>query len=367
MLSNIPTICTIVGNLASSRHMTTIRKRFEYPVSLDPFPEGWFYVASRQDLRRAKSNILRKTWMGVDVIVWIDGDGRICVADSTCPHMGADLGPDAGGRISQGQLVCPFHGFQFDGTGQCVATPYADPPGAARLRVFPAREIAGLIFAWWGLNGQDEPRWDLPAESPDQTGWCSLRVRTFRFPGHPQETTENSVDLAHLRFIHGYDSVTRWESLSVDGHLLESQFDFLSKRNICGVASLTFNVSASAHIYGLGYSYVEIHEKSIGMDMRMWILASPVDGVLIDMTLASQVREIRNPKRVVAGLRFLPVKLRAPVMNRFIASSQDRDVKDDIVVWSRKKYLSRPRLCRSDGEVMPFRAYCAQFYPQRSD
>ncbi len=347
--------------------MATLRKKFEYAQYLHPFPEGWFYVASRQDLRRAKSNILRKTWMGVDVVVWSDDDGQVCVAESTCPHMGANLAPDAGGRISQGRLVCPFHGFQFDATGQCVATPYADPPGAARLRVFPVREIAGLIFAWWGLDGEHEPRWDLPAESPDQSGWSSLRVRTFRFPGHPQETTENSVDLAHLRFVHGYDSVTRWEPLSVDGTLLESQFDFLSKRKIGGVVSLTFDVSASAHIYGLGYSYVEIREKSIGMDMRMWILATPVDGVLIDMTLASQVREIRNPKRIVAGLRFLPVKLRAPVMNRFIASRQDRDVKDDIVVWSRKKYLSRPRLCRSDGEVMPFRAYCAQFYPQPAD
>ena len=36
--------------------MTSVRRRFEYAQHLDPFPEGWFYVASRQDLRRAKSN-----------------------------------------------------------------------------------------------------------------------------------------------------------------------------------------------------------------------------------------------------------------------------------------------------------------------
>ena len=57
------------------------------------------------------------------------------------------------------------------------------------------------------------------------------------------------------------------------------------------------------------------------------------------------------------------MKLRAPVMNRFIASRQNQDVQDDIVIWSRKRYRPRPRLCRSDGEIMPFRAYCAQFYP----
>ena len=347
--------------------MTSVRRRFEYAQTLHPFPEGWFYVANRQDLRRAKSNILRKTWMGVDTVIWSDDDGRVCVAESKCPHMGANLGPDGGGRISQGRLVCPFHGFQFDAAGQCVATPYADPPSAARLQVFPVREIAGLIFAWWGLDGESEPRWDLPDQSPELDGWSSLRVRTFRFPGHPQETTENSVDLAHLRFVHGYDSVTRWAPLSVDGPLLESRFDFLSKRKVGRIATLTLDISAAALIYGLGYSYVEIHEKSIGMELRMWILATPVDGDLIDMSLASQVREIRKPKRFIAGLGFLPVMFRAPIMNWFISTRQDRDVRDDIVVWSRKQYLSRPRLCRSDGEIMPFRAYCAQFYPEPPD
>ena len=135
--------------------MTSVRRRFEYAQHLDPFPQGWFYVASRQDLRRAKSSILRKTRMGVDIVVWSDDDGSVCVAESRCPHMGANLGPDGGGRISQGRLVCPFHGFQFDATGQCVATPYADPPRACRLRVFPAREMVGLIFAWWGIDGRE--------------------------------------------------------------------------------------------------------------------------------------------------------------------------------------------------------------------
>ena len=34
----------------------------------------------------------------------------------------------------------------------------------------------------------------------------------------------------------------------------------------------------------------------------------------------------------------------------------------DVIIWSRKQYRSRPRLCRSDGKIMSFRAYCAQFY-----
>ena len=112
----------------------------------------------------------------------------------------------------------------------------------------------------------------------------------------------------------------------------------------------------------MGYSFVEIREHSIGFDLRLWILSTPVDGKLIDMSLVSQVREIRNPMRWIAGLGFIPPRLRAQVINRFMAAQQEKDVQQDVEIWDRKRYLSHPRLSRSDGEVRAFRAYCAQFY-----
>ncbi len=304
--------------------------------------------------------------MGENVVAWSDESGRVCVAEAYCPHLGAGLWPDAGARVCGGRLLCPFHGYEFDATGQCVATPYAPAPKTAKLRVFETSEIAGLVFAWWGIGGRG-PQWGLPEEPVEQTGWTGLRIRTTRFAGHPQETTENSVDLGHLRYVHGYDNVGRVGKLKVDGHRLESDFDFSRSRRIAGFATVKFQVSARTSIYGLGYSFVEVREHSIGMDLRLWVLAAPVDGTLIDVTLVSQVREIRGPKRWFAGLGFLPPGLRAPVMNWFTASQQVDDVMQDLVIWENKRYEPRPRLCRSDGEIMPFRYYCAQFYPDQGD
>ena len=329
-----------------------------------PFPEGWYFVASREAIVKAK--LIQKTWVGENIVAWSDEHGRVCVAEAYCPHLGSDLGPVAGGRVCEGRLVCPFHGYEYDATGQCVATPYAPPPRFTGLRVFETREILGLIFAWWGIRGR-APQWSLPANPPDQAGWSGLEIRTLRFPGHPQETTENAVDLAHLRYVHGFGSVDRIERALVDGPCLESRFDFRSTRRIAKIATLTLDVSACTRVFGLGYSFVEIRERSIGMDLRLWILATPVDSTLIDLSLVSQVREIRNPKRWIAGLGFLPLKLRAPIMNKFIVSQQQREVLQDVVIWSRKRYQSRPRLCRSDGEIMTYRHYCAQFYPDPRD
>ena len=340
--------------------MITRRREPSVDVLPSPFPEGWYFVASRQDL--LKAGLIQKTWMGENIIAWCDDNGRVCVAESYCPHLGSDLGPAAGGRIRSGRLVCPFHGYEYDATGQCVATPFADPPRTAKLRVFETQEVLGLIFAWWGIGGR-EPQWSLHPDPPERTGWSNHNIWTVRFPGHPQETTENSVDLAHLRYVHGYRSVDRIGTVSVNGPLFESRFDFRRTRKVAGIGRFTLDVSARTLVYGLGYSFVDIRERTIGMDMRLWVLATPVDGTLIDLSLVSQVREIRSPRRWIAGLGFLPPRLRAPVMNKFISVMQQRDVLQDVIIWSRKRYRSRPRLCRSDGEIMPFRAYCSQFYP----
>lgn len=118
--------------------------------TLSPFPEGWFFVTTRKALLREK--LIEKTWMGEEVVAWCDGEGRICVADAMCPHLGSHLGPTVGGIVRDGCLVCPFHGFEFDTTGQCVATPNAPAPKAAKLKVYETREILGLVFAWYGSN-----------------------------------------------------------------------------------------------------------------------------------------------------------------------------------------------------------------------
>ncbi|MDE0579388.1 MAG: Rieske 2Fe-2S domain-containing protein [bacterium] len=329
---------------------------------LSPFPEGWYFIASRQSLEES-ANLIRRTWMGEEVVVWCDDDTSVCVSDAYCPHLGSDLGPDVGGCVRNGRLVCPFHGFEYDTGGQCVATPFGPPPKAARLRVFETCEIAGLIFAWWGTGGRP-PQWHLPEEEPDQEGWSKHHFWISRFPGHPQETTENSVDLVHLSHVHGYDSVSRVEPLEVDGAFLRSRFDFGRKFRIAKVARMRLDVAANALIYGLGYSYVEIRERSIGLDMRMWILATPIDGEVIELSIVSQTGPVRKPNRKIAGLAFLPVRLRAPIVNRFMAFYEKQDVLQDVPIWSAKQYRSRPRLSRADGEIMQFRSYCKQFYPE---
>ena len=41
-----------------------------------------------------KAKLMQKTWMGEDIVVWCDENGRVCVAEAFCQRLGSHLGRD---------------------------------------------------------------------------------------------------------------------------------------------------------------------------------------------------------------------------------------------------------------------------------
>ena len=39
-----------------------------------------------------RAKLIQKTWMGMNIVAWCDENGRVCVAEAYCPHLGSDLG-----------------------------------------------------------------------------------------------------------------------------------------------------------------------------------------------------------------------------------------------------------------------------------
>ena len=142
-----------------------------------------------------RAKLIQKTWMGMNIVAWCDENGRVCVAEAYCPHPGSYLGPPRVGADAMAGSYVPS--MALSSILPASASPLPIPPHRryARLGVFETREVLGLIFAWWGIQGRAS-QWSLPADPPDQADWSGIEIRTNRFPGHPQETTENSVDWA---------------------------------------------------------------------------------------------------------------------------------------------------------------------------
>ena len=183
---------------------------------------------------------------------------------------------------------------------------------------------------------------------------------------HPEYTTENAVDMNHLVHVHDYFDTAQVGRVSVEGPHLKNAFDFKRMRRIAGFP-IVADISLVVHLHGLGYSLVEYREHSIGLEGRVWILVTPIDGTWMEMVLVAQVRHVTHPKRAIVGLRFLPAALRTKIFVKARVDQQAKDVEQDIPIWERKRYRPRPILNRTDGEIMLFRRFCRQFYPDRPE
>ena len=224
------------------------------------FPDGWFFFELSRNMPVGR--LVGRQWMGRQVVGWRDHTARVCVADAFCPHLGARLSPETGGVIEDGNLVCPLHGFTYEASGACVSTPMAPPTPACQLTVFPVAEVNGFVFAWFDKENR-EPRWTLPVANED--GWTRTDIHRYRIRSHPQETTENTIDLNHLRFLHDFEAVRQVGKSEIHGPRFKTRFRFDGTYNIPILRKVRFELIASVSIWGLGFLFVETVAPTLGV------------------------------------------------------------------------------------------------------
>ena len=114
-----------------------------------------------------------------------------------CAHRGTQLSL---GWVEGDCLRCFYHGWKYDGSGQCVEQPAEPKPFAEKIRIpsYPVREYLGLIFAYLG-EGEPPPFARFPGlERPEIT---IDAVRLDRICNY-FNNIDNSLDNAHVRFVH---------------------------------------------------------------------------------------------------------------------------------------------------------------------
>lgn len=145
--------------------------------------------------------------LGQDLVLFKDAKGTFGLLDRDCPHRGADL---SFGRNEGDGLRCPFHGWKFDVTGQCIETP-AEPPGSklcqhVKQRNYPLIERSGILFGWFGP--EVEHAGSTPPAFPALDCFTAPGTHTFAFKGmwacNWLQAFEVGVDPAHASFLHRF-------------------------------------------------------------------------------------------------------------------------------------------------------------------
>ncbi|MFE6775082.1 aromatic ring-hydroxylating dioxygenase subunit alpha [Streptomyces sp. NPDC057702] len=313
-----------------------------------PTPDGWFAVASSAEVRPGR--VVTRRLAGQDVVLYRTASGRLRAVRPFCPHLGAHLGH--GGRVHGENLVCPFHHFEFDPEGTCVATGYGTPPPRARLGTLEHREIAGLVFVWRHGRGEG-PSWEIKA--PPMEGFRPPHCTVRTVVAHPQDFMENVVDTGHFTYVHKIVAETV-DGPHFDGPRIEALYRL--GRTTDGTSGLlASSVTMRMMMQGLGVFHSEVRIPRWGLELRGLFCAVPLDQTHMDYRLAVTVRFPHLRHRGAADA--LARSLAGPMawLNAF-------DTRRDEAIWANSAYLKHPRLAPGDGPILKFRRWARQFYTE---
>lgn len=152
----------------------------------------WWPLATLPELVAGQP--LTRSLHGVPLVLFLDVRGEPAVLHDRCPHRHAPL---SAGRVCQGEIACPYHGWRFAADGRCTAVPGLDHGGGARLTALATRIDHGLVWACAAPDA-DTPEPVAPAvvEAVDAF------IMTATVDCALEEAAENFLDGFHTPFVH---------------------------------------------------------------------------------------------------------------------------------------------------------------------
>jgi phenylpropionate dioxygenase-like ring-hydroxylating dioxygenase large terminal subunit len=170
----------------------------------------WYPIVRSEDLAPGKPEKVKV--LGCNLVAFRDQQGNARVISDTCTHRGASLGgawsAGVGGvqRIVNGCIVCPYHGWEFNGDGECVNIPSigygTKTPPRAKVDAYPTQEKYGIVFAFLGDLPENERPPLLEIEEYGQAGWRANTVLVLEVDYYYERSIENGLDPAHNEFVH---------------------------------------------------------------------------------------------------------------------------------------------------------------------
>lgn len=191
----------------------------------------WYVAALAADVTETPTGV---HMLGQDFVVFRDSKGQAHCLSDICIHRGGSL---CRGKVVEDAVECPYHGWRFNGAGECVAIPSlgenANIPKRARVDSYPVAEKYGWLWVFLG-DAPEAERPPLPDYFPEYDAWEQGQsdewkfVRgTFTFECNWVRAIENGVDHTHAFFVHtdfgnpGKPGVDDYD-LDIDDNKIES-------------------------------------------------------------------------------------------------------------------------------------------------
>eukprot|EP00898_Chlorokybus_atmophyticus_P005162 jgi/Chlat1/5647/Chrsp369S05411 len=239
--------------------------------------EQWYPVAFARDFDKKRP--LAVTMFDVQYALFYDGKrGEFMCVEDRCPHR---LAPLSEGRVTDdGQIQCPYHGWEFDGkNGQVTHIPQmpkseVESGGMKSLssrgcaKSIPTMEKQGMVWIWPGPSDKADPAKAVLIEELDKEDVVSIDyVRDL--PYDYTILVENLMDPAHVPFAHHNTFGNRKTARPLDLEILPAT-DPTGLSGVTGVfasnkGSADRNTRVSFEPPCLYYNLTSMGDKRIGL------------------------------------------------------------------------------------------------------
>ena len=131
------------------------------------FRLSWQPALLAKELPENECPPVRVKLLGERLLAWRDTQGHYSLMDEFCAHRGVSLWF---GRNEHNGLRCPYHGWKYDVTGQCVEIPsepeQSDFHRTIKLQSYPLIERGSVLWTYMG------PPEHQPGRRNTSSRWC---------------------------------------------------------------------------------------------------------------------------------------------------------------------------------------------------
>ena len=281
----------------------------------------WHPVARGVDI--APGEVVPVTLLGEELALWRTPSGELGLVDDLCVHRGTRL--SYGTVSSDGCIRCPYHAWEFDGSGACRFIPQLPEgpiPSRARVGAAQVAEQAGLV--WACLVGEEEQARPLP-QLPEfeHAGWRTYAGEPMFWACQSARQIENFLDIAHFSVVHvdvfGNPDVMEVAPYTVDrssdGWSLTTTIDYLGRNPMVpdetGNPSvetirfdyrveLPFTVALESTMAGSPYVLLSANQPLTAATCQLfWVVAVPDDSPMPDEAIEVGEQMVFHPDRRV--------------------------------------------------------------------
>jgi len=164
------------------------------------FRSYWLPALLAEELPENECPPVRVKLLAERLLAFRDTQGRYGLIDEFCAHRGVSLWF---GRNEENGLRCPYHGWKYDVSGQCVDVPSELPESGyckrIKLKSYPLVERGGILWTYMGDPAKQPalPEYEVALVPPSRR-FIAKRLQECNW----LQALEGGIDSSHVSWLH---------------------------------------------------------------------------------------------------------------------------------------------------------------------